>query len=397
MKRALIVSMLAVAWFSPLAQVKFEKGYFIDNNDNKIECFIKNVDWKDNPENFEYKKTEQDEPTLINISEAMEFGVVGISKYIRASVKIDRSSNYLDQLSRQRDPVWSEEQLFLNVLREGEGSLYVYQDGNLFRFFYKINDNPIRQLIHKKYLNDAGVATNFDFRQQLWIDFRCPDATSEILTNLSYTEKSLLKYFQDANACHGDNTEVFKPKRNKVLFLLRITPGIEYSGLEIWNTQDFRYGITTFDKQLTYRIGIQTEFILPYNKNKWAIIVEPTFQSFHAEKQTGAVAGNATVQYNSIEIPFGARHYFFINDKSKFFINTFLVFDYTFDSFVKFRNDPAFKDIRPRPSVAAGAGYEVNKLSLELRFYIDRKIMGDYLLWYSKYNKLSFIVGYTVF
>ena len=37
------------------AQISFEKGYYIDNSNQKVDCLIKNVDWKNNPTSFEYK------------------------------------------------------------------------------------------------------------------------------------------------------------------------------------------------------------------------------------------------------------------------------------------------------------------------------------------------------
>jgi hypothetical protein len=62
-----------------------------------------------------------------------EFGVYGSFKFIRAKVKIDRSSYKLGELTPDREPVWSDELLFLRVLAKGKASLYSYED--LSRFF----------------------------------------------------------------------------------------------------------------------------------------------------------------------------------------------------------------------------------------------------------------------
>ena len=43
------------------AQISFEKGYFINNANQKTNCLIKNQDWKDNPTEFEYKLDENSE------------------------------------------------------------------------------------------------------------------------------------------------------------------------------------------------------------------------------------------------------------------------------------------------------------------------------------------------
>ena len=34
------------------AQINFEKGYYISNSGEKTECFIKNIDWMNNPVSF---------------------------------------------------------------------------------------------------------------------------------------------------------------------------------------------------------------------------------------------------------------------------------------------------------------------------------------------------------
>ena len=39
-----------------------------------------------------------------------------------------------------------------------------------------------------------------------------------------------------------------------------------------------------FDSNTNVSLGIEAEFILPFNKNKWAIIFEPTYQYYKTEK-----------------------------------------------------------------------------------------------------------------
>ena len=54
MKNLLVISFLFYLTFS-YSQITFEKGYFISNDGIKTECFIKNLDWRNNPTEFEYK------------------------------------------------------------------------------------------------------------------------------------------------------------------------------------------------------------------------------------------------------------------------------------------------------------------------------------------------------
>jgi hypothetical protein len=391
--------LLLGCWFCGPAQVKFEKGYFIDNDDAKIECLIRNIDWKNNPRNFEYKKSQHEEAIRMDISQVKEFAVDNMSKYVRKLVKIDRSGDNLNQLTSDPGPLWSEEEVFLYVLQGGRATLYSYYEGNLARYFYRL-DGPVEPLIYKRYLKDDGVAANFAFRNELWANVRCKDATFNSVKNLSYDKSSLIKYFQRYNECNGSdkhNAETVPAKRYKNLFHLKIAPGIESIGGKIWNTESRLYGKVIFGRLLSLRCGLEAELILPYNKNKWGIVIEPTYQYFHAQKEMSSAAGDATIQYNSIELPAGLRHYFFLTDKSKLFVNGFVVTDFAFNSFIKFENDPYPKKISSKLNTAFGAGFDINNLSLELRYTIDRNIMSDYLLWQSHYNKLSLILRYKIF
>ena len=82
------------------SQIIFEKGYFVNNSNEKIECLIKNNDWKNNPETFEYKLAENSEPVIADLKSAKEFGIYSISKYVRSLVKLDKSSENLDDMTR---------------------------------------------------------------------------------------------------------------------------------------------------------------------------------------------------------------------------------------------------------------------------------------------------------
>ncbi len=61
------------------AQILFEKGYFIDYRNIKIDCFIRNADWKNYPEKFDYKLSEDGEIKTIDLKETKEFGIGNFS------------------------------------------------------------------------------------------------------------------------------------------------------------------------------------------------------------------------------------------------------------------------------------------------------------------------------
>lgn len=96
------------------SQIKFEKGYIITESGERKEALIKNLDWSNNPESFIYKLTEtaqQQTGQLINVK---EFSVPNQFKYIKYSGKIDVSSNNINELSNNINPILEEKTVFLN-------------------------------------------------------------------------------------------------------------------------------------------------------------------------------------------------------------------------------------------------------------------------------------------
>ena len=154
MKFNFVVFIFCLITIHAFGQIKFEKGYIIDNNNLKVECLIKNSDWKNNPNEFDYKLSETDSPKKGNLTTIKEFSVPGVMKFIRVDTKIDRSPMDESVLSDSINPNWSSERLFLKVLVEGKASLYFYQENLFWRFFYSVDNSPIQQLIFKDYFTN---------------------------------------------------------------------------------------------------------------------------------------------------------------------------------------------------------------------------------------------------
>ncbi len=377
------------------SQILFENGYYVDNSGKKNNCFIKNVDWRNNPTQFEYKLSLKNNGKVHkgNIETVKEFGITNVSKYVRAKVKIDRSSENVNKLSSDRKPIFEEELLFLKVLVGGTANLYQYEDKNLKRYFYNKTTTPIQQLIYKSFLTENDkVGKNNRFKNQLWNDLNCAKLNIKMVEKLAYKKNDLIYYFSKYNECTNTNYVNFEKKQSRDLFHLNIRPGVNLSNLLIDNS--LSKNNTNFESNLTFRVGIEAEFIMPFNKNKWALIIEPTYQYFKSEAESAF--GNTTVNYNSIEIPIGIRHYFFLNDNSKIFINSSFVFDINNSSNIDFDTIESL-EINTRNNFAVGLGYKYNnKYSVELRYQTPRNVLGDYIFWNSEYRTFSVIFGYSI-
>ncbi|KJD31329.1 tRNA modification GTPase [Tamlana sedimentorum] len=405
MKTQILCLLITILGLNCYSQISFEKGYYIDNTNQKVNCLIKNVDWKNNPTKFEYKLSENSEPKKATIKSIKEFGINNISKYVRSTVNIDRSSENINKLSTDKNPIFKEEQLFLKVLVDGKATLYQYADSNLKRYFYNKDNSDIEQLIFKSYKTaDNNVAKNNRFKQQLFIDLNCANFKSRKIENLEYKKNSLVRFFTDYSNCHNYDITKFEPKEKRDWFNLTLRPRINSSSLSM---QDPNSENIDFENKIGVGFGLETEFILPFNKNKWAIGIEPTYQSYKSEKTTSSsnFSGGvliANVDYSSIEVPLSLRHYFFLNNNSKIFINASYVLDLFSKSSIELtRSDGSSVnslEINSRNNLALGIGYKHNdRYSVEIRYQTNREIIGNYLYWNSEYKTLSLIFGYSLF
>ena len=419
-KHLIIAVLLSILSSTSYAQIVFEDGYFINESDQRIDCLIKDMDWKDNPRGFEYKTAPDALVQKANIKTVQEFGITGATRFIKAVIDIDRSSDDVQSLSSVRNPVFQKDTLLLKVIIEGKASLYEYVDGNLVRFFYKVEDREMSQLVYKRYNNPEGkvttygqvkqepglIATNYQFKQQLLVDLKCNEISKKEIENLRYTKKDLEKLFIAYNECTGSNFVNYTSKEKRDLFNLTLRPGVDFKSLSIQIPE-----VTDFGKTVNFRFGIEAEYILPYNKNKWGIIVEPTFQYFKSEKTTelmGSVPDQtrmvtAEVNYQSIELPIGVRYYVFLKDPSKIFINVSYSFHFDLNSNVDFIRSSDGSSlysmgITSQSTFSFGGGYKyIDKYSVEMRYQMNRDIFSNNSYATSDYKIFSIILGYTLF
>ncbi|ANW96435.1 hypothetical protein AXE80_09155 [Wenyingzhuangia fucanilytica] len=412
MKNKLLPLIITFISIYSYAQDQFEKGYFIDNDNQKTDCYIKNKDWKYNPTDFKYKLLESSDKEEATISAVKEFKILNSVKFVRATVDIDKSSEFNNRLSKVRNPEFKEETLYLKVLVDDEASLYQYEESSLIRFFYKVKDNEIKQLIYKHYkspLNKNVTSKNTDFKKQIYNDLKSENITLVKTLELEYDKKSLVEIFEEYNQNTNQEYQVYNFRKKRDLFNLNLKLGIDYPNAIITNNNNPQYKNVNSGKQFQIRYGIEAEFIIPVMNNKWAIIIEPTYQSFKSKSTQTTNAPfvvertfELDIDYKSIELPIGVRYYYFLNKKSKLFINASFIYDFYFKNSsinIKKTNSNSKLDIATTPyNLSLGIGYKYHKkVSVELRCYSTRDLTKQYLSWESNYNNLSLIVGYSLF
>ena len=289
--------------------------------------------------------------------------------------------------------------MFLQILVDGKFKLYEYKDENLIRFFFqKSNTNKIEQLVFKNYksANDNLIRENNGFRQQLLSNLKCKNIKVKDIKKIKYKKNELANLIEKYNHCEGIESINFVKKQKKDLFNLTIRPRLNSSSLFIQNNSN-TYTNTDFGSKVSFSMGIEIESILPFNKNKWSVIFEPTYQYFNSQKEVlDSNATNIKVEYKSIEVGIGIRHYLFLNDNSKLFINGLYIRDFPSKSKLNY-NSGIESEISSDQNFGYGIGYNQNdKFSLELRHQTKRALLYDNS-FESDFKTFSVIIGYSLF
>ena len=380
------------------AQIGFTNAYFINNSGQTTQCLIKDMEWKSNPTFFEYKLSEETPVQIATISNVQEFQVENMPKFIRTTVQMDRWDVF-SPVTTNRNSEYKEETLFLKELVNGAATLYGYADGSLSTYFYKVGDNPeIRQLIRKNYITIDAVGNkrqfvNYMYKRQLYADMKCDDINENHAKNLNYFETAFVDFFQRYNSCKGEVSTANSPKKLKLHLAARV--GIVQNSFELTYPTDIRLNYD-FGSKTQVRVGLEAEIILPFNKGKWSLLVEPVYSSFSGKGDQTIFTDD--VDYKALDLQFGVRHYMFLNPESKIFLNLGLNYALNLNNgnYYPKRYTTLLK-FKPSPQIILGAGYKYKKVSGEVRYLGTQNFLADQIAWDSKFTSFAFVLGYQIF
>jgi hypothetical protein len=406
---------------STFGQIGYEKGYFIDNDGNKTECYIYNKEWRNNPSIIKFKIEEEGAVATKDLLSVKEFGIYDGSKFIRASVRIDRSGDIASKLKPEYKPQWTDETLFLKVLVEGKASLYYYSEELVNKYFYSVGDTSINQLVYKRFLlpdvttltnpsyqdeypgaNKSNIGVNRDYLKQLWLNVRCPG--NKQAEDVEYSTRDLCRYFLEYNECTGNDYTDYRNKSGKMPVHLKVVSALNISSLSILNaiydTTEYNSRNITFSTKPGFSIGLASELVLPFNRNKWALLFEPTFLCYKNEKiiyGETMTPETATIRYKSIEFPVGVKYYCYLNRDFRLSFAALMVPTQSvdFNSYLSFGDEDKLL-LNAATSFVVGAGADYKRFSVELRYY-TKTLMLDYAFWSTNYQTFSLQMGYRIF
>ena len=340
-----------------IAQEKFEPGYVVDNNHNTINGFIKDGYWDNNPTQIVFRRS-IDEPLVIYRPEDLiEFGTKGYSRYITSRVKMDMSSDDLDEISSSYGPIWKENLLFLRVVGSGSAILYMYQAHPNVRFFYSMDGGKtIQQLIWRRYkMSTEQIVTDNAFRGQLHSALNCPSLDSRF-RNLSYSESGLAKLFSDYNDCVGGKMVTYLEKKAPSRLTFRLKAASVYQDLRARSTLvDYRL------RAMSARVGFEVEVAFLPTDRTWSLVFDPSFWDLD--------------NIRCIQVPVGLRRSFFLKDQSAIFVDAFVLMIDLKGSIVS-NGHPI--TLGRSTGICGGIGYKRSRFALEVQYAGTKSIAGDY-------------------
>ena len=392
-------------------QINFEPGYIINNANNRKEGFIKNMDWVNSPSEILFKlRLDDKEIVTYKIENLKEFGIGDFVKYKKFNVQLDMSANSLAKMSYQKEPEFEIKTLLLKQLVGGAANLFIYEGLGLTRFFYNLeNSMEIVPLIFKKYMiNNNQVGENSEFRSHLFYNFKCEGIDADDSRKLKYDKKNLTEFFQKYNNCMGYNVVIYNKNAAKDVFKLKAKVGIASFNAET----DFKGSFfspdiysATLSTEYNLRIGVELEYILPFNKNKWSVYIDPAYQSYKGSGSNNRIFGQVIerefvneieANYRFIDVPIGVRHYMFLNENSKLFVGVAYAFGFNFGGEVTFSESNDL-EINSTANANFGLGYEFkNKYSFEFRYATNRNITNFGSDISTNYSGVCVIFGYLI-
>ncbi|SDI14342.1 hypothetical protein [Winogradskyella thalassocola] len=402
---------------SVIAQINYQEGYFITEDNKKISCLIKNEDWIKSPVNFRYKLTQSDEVKTSTISDVIEFAILNTDiYYVRHQLSEDLNTPIVDKL------------VFLKVLIKGDGSLLEYVNKSSY-FFYQLNDNRLMYLsVPTKKDKSKNVKASNLFRKELYKNLDCETFTVSTYNNLKYSRSDLTKLFLDYNSCKGSNSDNIYDNRYKAYLKFKVFGGINlHSSVSNTYAYDFGYNLppsggsgtvdvtnsgTTieFGQQTNYSIGAEIEVFLGLNRNKWSVFTSPNYQSMSnlsGSKRIDYYSFNYVVDVSSvsfIELPLGVRYYMNINEKTKIFThlaysnNVIVSSDYSQELEGASNNfEGKLASNTKNFNAYIGVGLNYDKFALGVNYYFEKNMrLGSHVNINAK-NTISFFGTYTLF
>lgn len=308
---------------------EFQSGYFIDNDGNRVSCFLNREVLYNSPDELEFRSDINGSSQRKTMSEIKEFGMPGVILYRRYTVQIDLSSERFNDLTAQKNMELVPKTLFIEVLEQGKINLFKYKKGNLLRFFYATSEGQLELLDYKKYLSDSStnvVSTNEFYKQELLNLMFDAGFTKSQIDQTRYDEQDLRKLVKQYNTYFNQVVETDNKQKDKATtFKLSIKPKVSFTSMDVdyrFNRVDLLFTArdASFGPKMIVDYGIDFELAL---SPTISFFFSPSLSTFNDTSARVVQSGFTTINrqdkinFETVNLSVGFRKYFTLLKKMK--------------------------------------------------------------------------------
>ncbi len=376
--KSLLTTLTFFLFFSSIisAQSIYEAGYFIDNNGKRKECLIKKLPWKNNPEEFEWKKTISSSPRKEKIEDIREFGVGRDYIFKRFIMEFDLQGDDVGISTKSKDPRLKIRKVFLRTIIKSEATLYQYSENDVHRFFYTNKNTAYPELLIFKtyYIPDTTkkvgekiiTKENTTYKDQLQKQIRCGNQDPSMV---EHTQKDLKNYFKEFNECRGAKIEyILKRKISQTkIGLIASVDMINFSHPSGVSTNP----VTIYEEVMAPKYGIFLETFIPFSKIGLSFFLEANYRNF-STTQTNAFPTVIPAEFNfkSVNVAVAPRFHIYLSSKFEVFFEGGLSADHDLGTTSVF---PSIE--KTTLDYFYGGGLGIGRFKLGYRMYTDKNIV----------------------
>jgi hypothetical protein len=381
-----------------LAQKGYDSGYIITNDGTRknVLIFRGNDYWKDNPSSIEYKESAGQVSKTATIDDIKEFGVQDFYVFRRFTTDIDYSSQNPMSMSVIMKPEYQTRTVFLDLLIDGDASIYQYKEGKLVKFFLQMDDK-LQPLVYKKFMKeDKRIYGNFAYKKQLTEKFKCRDIHPSLIQKKSYKDTHLVFLAEKYNQCKGSAyTDYLKIRNKHDYYNLWVKGGLSNYSLEfedVLGPADIDFGSAS-----TFYAGIENELMLPYGRGNWSLVAGLNYLSIGFGTEEVA-SGNNYVQHNTIEINAGIKRYFPVTPDIAIFLSGQYLNDFKNSSYFSSNGkDDNGQDLSANNTYTLSGGVRWKRFYGEYRYVGERSLSENWPKYNSYFQGSSIVLGINIY
>jgi len=403
------------------SQADFQEGFIIKTPGDTITGFIDNKGWVSSPTSVTFKNSPDGEAFTYGVQDILRFGVAE-KIYISAHVEYDPSPIKEKDLAFEINYENVKDRVFLQVILEGEKSLYYYKDANYKSHFYIHNGNGFDELIYRKSLKRQNGERHIQEDKiyvgqlSLYLD-DCPEIKSKLNTTF-YNTTSLRDLFHDYYECRAIQYDFTSAKEKPLFVKISVLTGISSTSLNfttavVSSSREKYLAMAEFEKSINFMGGMSVDVFLNQKRKKFSLNNEIIFNAYRTSSNfTEYVSDDIYTQfdisfaYSFITLNHLLRFNHSFSERFSLYlnggistgitlkkINEMTTTEYVYSA-VNYQEGSAVEFVKNQElGLTVGSGISLGRISLEGRYSYGNG-MSKVTPLISKTKRLFFLCGY---